>query len=123
MTGKLPEPMLFGDFVALVINRLGLEVLKHTRKTKDKVESIAVCGGAGIFLLPDALKAGADVFLTSDVKYHEFFDAEDRIVLMDAGHFETEQFTSEGIVRKLSAQFPNIAVLLSDTPTNPVIYA
>lgn len=123
MTGKLPDPMLFTDFVTLVKESLGLKVLKHTRKTKDKVENIAVCGGAGIFLLPDALKSGADVFITSDVKYHEFFDVEDRIVLMDAGHYETEQFTSEGIVRKLSAQFPNIAVLLSDTPTNPVIYA
>jgi len=63
------------------------------------------------------------VYLTSDVKYHEFFDAEDSLVLMDAGHYETEQFTSEGIVRKLSAQFPNIAVLLSETKTNPVYYA
>jgi dinuclear metal center YbgI/SA1388 family protein len=123
MLGMLPEEMEFDAFVERVKSRLGLKVLKHTRPLKKTVKKIALCGGAGIFLLPDAKAADADVFLTSDVKYHEFFDAEDRLVLMDAGHFETEQFTSEGIVRKLSAQSPNIAVLLSETKTNPVLYA
>jgi dinuclear metal center YbgI/SA1388 family protein len=123
MVGELPEEMNLGDFVAMVKNRLDLRMLKHTRPTKERVKKIALCGGSGVFLLSDAKAAGADVYLTSDVKYHEFFDAEDRLVLMDAGHYETEQFTSEGIVRKLSAQFPNIAVLLSETKTNPVYYA
>jgi dinuclear metal center YbgI/SA1388 family protein len=123
MVGELPEEMNFGDFVAMVKNSLGLSMLKHTRPMKERVKKIALCGGSGFFLLQDAKAAGADVYLTSDVKYHEFFDAEDSLVLMDAGHYETEQFTSEGIVRKLSAQFPNIAVLLSETKTNPVYYA
>lgn len=123
MIGRLPAATELHEFISLVKKSLGLKVLKYTQPVKEKVQSIAVCGGAGIFLLPDALSAGADVFLTSDVKYHEFFDAEGRIVLMDAGHFETEQFTSEGIVKNLSAQFPNIAVLLSETRTNPVNYA
>jgi dinuclear metal center YbgI/SA1388 family protein len=123
MLGELPEEMNFADFVSMVKNSLGLSMLKHTRPLKERVKKIALCGGSGFFLLPDAKAAGADVYLTADVKYHEFFDAEDRLVLMDAGHYETEQFTSEGIVRKLSAQFPNIAVLLSETKTNPVYYA
>ena len=123
MIGELPEETGFEEFVQKVKSSLGLKMLRHTRPVKDRIKKVALCGGSGFFLLGDARAAGADVFLTSDVKYHEFFDAEDRIVLMDAGHFETEQFTSEGIVRKLSAQFPNIAVLLSETNTNPVIYA
>jgi dinuclear metal center YbgI/SA1388 family protein len=123
MLGELPEELQFGDFVSLVKKNLGLSMLKHTRPLKERVKKIALCGGSGIFLLPDAKACAADVFLTSDVKYHEFFDAEDQLVLMDAGHYETEQYTSEGIVHKLSAQFPNIAVLLSQTRTNPVYYA
>ena len=123
MMGTLPEAVDFSAFVSIVKKSLCLKMLKHTSPVKEKVQTVALCGGSGIFLLPDALAAGADVFLTADVKYHEFFDADGRIVLMDAGHFETEQFTSEGIVRNLSAQFPNIAILLSETKTNPVNYA
>jgi putative NIF3 family GTP cyclohydrolase 1 type 2 len=123
MYGMFPEPLPFGSLVEMVKKQLGLKMLRHTRQLKETVQKIALCGGSGFFLLPDAKASGADVFLTSDVKYHEFFDAEEQLVLMDAGHFETEQFTMEGIVRKLSAQFPNIAVLLSKTKTNPVFYA
>ena len=123
MIGELPNPMDFDEFVVHVKKCLGLTMLKHTQKIKSQVQKIAVCGGAGIFLLADSIAAQADILITSDVKYHEFFDADGRIVLMDAGHFETEQFTSEGIIRKLSAQFPNIAVRLSETRTNPVFYA
>ena len=103
--------------------QLSVSVVKYTKPIKDKVQTIALCGGSGFFLLPDAKAAGADVFVTADVKYHEFFDAEDRIQLMDIGHFESEQFTSSLIIEKLSIQFPNIAVLLSETKTNPVFYA
>jgi dinuclear metal center YbgI/SA1388 family protein len=123
MVGELPEEMPFEDFMAMLKNKLHLKVIRHTRPVKDRVKKIALCGGAGFFLLGDAKAVSADVFLTSDVKYHEFFDADGDLVLMDAGHFETEQFTMEGIVKKLSGQFPNIAVLLSETKTNPVIYA
>jgi dinuclear metal center YbgI/SA1388 family protein len=123
MYGLLPESVPFSTLVEMVKKQLGLKMLRHTRQVKEQVQKIALCGGSGFFLLPDAKAAGADVFLTADVKYHEFFDAEEQLVLMDAGHFETEQFAMEGIVRKLSAQFPNIAVILSETKTNPVIYA
>jgi dinuclear metal center YbgI/SA1388 family protein len=123
MIGQLKEPMELSDFLNAVKTKLGTPVLKHTRPIGRKIRTVAVCGGSGFFLLSDAIRAGADAFLTSDVKYHEFFDAEDKIVLIDAGHYETEQFTSDWIKEKISAQFPNIAVLLSETRTNPVLYA
>jgi putative NIF3 family GTP cyclohydrolase 1 type 2 len=94
-----------------------------TGSEKESMQKIAICGGSGFFLLQDAIAQQADVYITSDIKYHEFFDAEGRLMLMDIGHFESEQFTSELIMEKLSNQFPNIAVLLSKTVTNPVFYA
>jgi putative NIF3 family GTP cyclohydrolase 1 type 2 len=84
---------------------------------------VALCGGSGFFLLGEAIAAGADAYLTSDIKYHEFFDSEGKLMLMDLGHFESEQFTPELIFEELSIHFPNIAVLLSKTRTNPVFYA
>jgi dinuclear metal center YbgI/SA1388 family protein len=123
MIGMLPEPLSQGDWLNHLKMQLSVSVVKYTKPIKDKVQTIALCGGSGFFLLSDAKAAGADVFVTADVKYHEFFDAEDRIQLMDIGHFESEQFTSSLIIEKLSIQFPNIAVLLSETKTNPVFYA
>ena len=123
MIGRLPEPMSLEDWLTHLKSQLSVSVVKYTRPVKDKIQTIALCGGAGFFLLPDAKAADADVLVTADVKYHEFFDAEDRIQLMDIGHFESEQFTSSLIIEKLSIQFPNIAVLLSETKTNPVFYA
>ncbi len=123
MIGKLPQPMSQNDWLAFLKRQLSVSVVKYTRPLTDQIETVAVCGGSGFFLLGDAKAAGADVFVTADVKYHEFFDAEDQIQLMDVGHFESEQFTSSLIIEKLSIQFPNIAVLLSETKTNPVFYA
>jgi dinuclear metal center YbgI/SA1388 family protein len=101
-----------------------LQFLKHTQTTfgaKNKLK-IAVCGGSGIFLLSDAIRQSADVFITSDVKYHEFFDAENKITLIDIGHFESEQYTKELLFEVIQNKFTNIAVLLSKTITNPVNY-
>jgi len=123
MVGDLPEEIAFDDFIQRVKKEFSLSMIKFTRPIKEKVKRIALCGGSGFFLLPDAKASGADVYLTADIKYHEFFDAEDQIVLMDIGHFESEQFTSSLIIEKLSIQFPSIAVLLSEMKTNPVFYA
>ena len=123
MIGRLSDPMTQADWIAHLKVQLGVSVVKYTRPVTDLIQTVAVCGGSGFFLLGDAKAAGADVFVTADVKYHEFFDAEDQIQLMDVGHFESEQFTSSLIIEKLSIQFPNIAVLLSETKTNPVFYA
>lgn len=123
MLGHLAEAMAWFDFVKLIKKQFGLQFVKHTSVHKESVQTIAICGGSGYFLLQDAKAKGADVFITSDIKYHEFFDAEGQIVLMDIGHYESEQFTSQLLLEQLSANFPNIAVLLSKVRTNPVFYA
>ncbi|MEO6851612.1 MAG: Nif3-like dinuclear metal center hexameric protein, partial [Mucilaginibacter sp.] len=83
---------------------------------------VAVCGGAGSFLLKHAVAAGADVFVTADFKYHEFFDAEGKIVIADVGHFESEQFTQQLLYETIQKKFANFAVRLTEINTNPVKY-
>lgn len=123
MMGNRPEPISETDFIREVKNRLGCGSIRHSKLLGKPIQKVAICGGAGSFLIRDAIRAGAQVLVTGDLKYHEYFDAEDQILLVDAGHFETEQFTSHLIQEKLSRDFPNIAVLLSETRTNPVFYA
>jgi putative NIF3 family GTP cyclohydrolase 1 type 2 len=83
---------------------------------------VAVCGGAGSFLLGKAIAAGADVFVTGDIKYHQFFEADGKIVVMDMGHFESEQFTRELFYDLIMKKFPKFAVRLSETEENPIKY-
>ena len=99
-----------------------LSVIKHTPFLNKPVNKIAVCGGAGIFLLKNAIAAGAQVYITSDIKYHEFFDAEAKILLVDIGHYESEQFTIELLIEFLQQKFPNFAVQKTEINTNPVSY-
>lgn len=115
------------DFFKTVLKpNFGLKIIKHTENQEiEEVKSelkIAVCGGSGVFLLKDAIRSGADIFITSDVKYHEFFDTEDKIVIADIGHYESEQFTKEIFYARITKKYTNIAVLLSETNTNPVKY-
>jgi dinuclear metal center YbgI/SA1388 family protein len=98
------------------------KVLRHTELCFDKVSKIAVCGGVGSFLLNDAKKAGAEIFVSSDFKYHEFFDAENQIIIADIGHFESEQYTKDLILEKISKKFTNFASYLSEVDTNPINY-
>jgi dinuclear metal center YbgI/SA1388 family protein len=123
MIGFLSKAISKAQLIELVKEKFNLKMLRFTGTEKESFQKIAICGGSGFFLLQDAIAQQADVYITSDIKYHEFFDAEGRLMLMDIGHFESEQFTSELIMEKLSNQFPNIAVLLSKTVTNPVFYA
>lgn len=125
--GVLKKQISILDFFTTILKpQFGLQIIKHTENTElnqSKSElKIAVCGGSGVFLLSQAIRAGADVFITSDIKYHEFFDAENKIVLADIGHFESEQFTKEIFYAIITKKFTNIAVLLSETNTNPVKY-
>jgi len=122
VTGNLPEPMDEAAFLALLKERFGLPLVRHTPLTGRKVSRVALCGGAGSFLITSALAAGADVYVTADVKYHEFFDANGRMVIADIGHFESEQFTVELLHDVLRQKFPTFAVLKSATKTNPVNY-
>lgn len=122
MAGILDEPMEEVDFLNRVKQHLHSACLKHTRLLGRKITKVAVCGGSGRFLLPDAIAAGADAFVTADVKYHEFFDADGKILLIDAGHYETEQYTPNLLLGQLLENFPTFAFLLSKTVTNPVNY-
>jgi putative NIF3 family GTP cyclohydrolase 1 type 2 len=98
------------------------QCIKYTALSATHVHKIALCGGSGSFLLKEAISSKADIFITSDYKYHQYFDAENKIIIADIGHFETEQYTPEIFKEILREKFPNFTVLLSNTLTNPVNY-
>jgi len=120
--GKLNEPMDEMDFLRLLKERFALKVIKHTLLMNKPVQRVAVCGGAGSFLISSALAAGADFYITADIKYHEFFDANNRMVVADIGHYESEQFTINLLQEFLEQKFPTFAVLKTEVNTNPVRY-
>lgn len=122
LIGELPEPVTEEGFLHILKNAFELSIVRHTPLLGKKIQKVALCGGAGSFLTGRALAAGADVYVTADVKYHEFFDANDRLVIADIGHWENEQYTSELLVELLQAKFPTFAVLKSAINTNPVRY-
>ena len=122
LIGDLPSPMEEKAFLQQLTTTFSLQVIRHTPLLRKQVSRVAVCGGAGSFLLENALAAGADFFITADLKYHEFFDANGRMVVADIGHWESEQFTPELLVDVLQSKFPTFAVLKSGIDTNPVQY-
>lgn len=122
LIGELASPQEEIDFMYLIKDRMKAEVVRHTVFTGKKVRKVAVCGGSGSFLLKSAIAAGADIFVTADFKYHEFFDAEGKLVIADIGHFETEQFTQDLLAEIISKKFPNFAIRLTKINTNPVKY-
>ena len=98
------------------------DCVRYTSLVKDKISTVAVCGGSGSFLLKDAIVSNADIFITADFKYHEFFDAENHIFIADIGHYESEQFTKDLIYDLLTENFTKFAVQLSKVNTNPIKY-
>ena len=122
MVGKLENPMEPLEFLKGLKVSMALEMIRHTRITGPAIQNVAVCGGSGSFLLKRAIQAGADVFITADFKYHEFFDAEDRIIIADIGHYESEVFTKELLMDVLIKKFPSFAINFSKTITNPISY-
>jgi dinuclear metal center YbgI/SA1388 family protein len=114
----IPENQLLNDLKRL----FNLKVVRHSRLSGKPVSRVAMCGGAGSFLIPNALEARAEFFITSDVKYHDFFGMEGKMVIADIGHFESEQFTVDLLHDIILEKFPNFAVLKSGTVTNPVNY-
>lgn len=122
MIGDLPAIENEEDFLLRILGLFNCKVIKHSTLLGKPVRKVAVCGGAGSFLLPRAIVEGADIFITGDFKYHEFFDAEKRIVIADIGHYESEQFTKEVFHELLIKKFPNFALHLSEIKTNPVSY-
>jgi dinuclear metal center YbgI/SA1388 family protein len=122
MVGTLPEPMEEEAFLMILKEKMKTDCIRHTALRGKKIEKVAVCGGSGSFLLNEAIGAGADIFITGDFKYHQFFDADGKIVIADIGHYESEQFTVEIFETILNKKFPNFAILLSNLSTNPVKY-
>ena len=110
------------SFLGFVKETFNCGVIRHTDLRGKKVKRIAFCGGAGSFLLNEAKRKGADVFISSDFKYHEFFNAENEVIIADIGHFESEQFTSQRIASILTKKFPKFALHLTEVNTNPINY-
>lgn len=122
MIGELEQPLPVAEFLALVKQQMKTDCIRHTEPHVSHISRVAVCGGAGSFLLPDAIRQQADIFITGDFKYHQFFDAENRILIADIGHYESEQFTIEIFSEILKKKFPNFALLFTKLNTNPVNY-
>ena len=122
MIGTLPKAMKEKDFLTLLKKNMKASVVRHSPLLGKKIERVAVCGGSGSFLLPDAIRKRADVLVTADFKYHQFFDADNKIVIADIGHYESEQFTPEIIYGLLKEKFHTFALQFSKANTNPVNY-
>jgi dinuclear metal center YbgI/SA1388 family protein len=120
--GELPTAIEETDLLEKLSLIFKIPFIKHTALLGRAIKTVALCGGAGSFLTPSAVGAGADIYITSDIKYHEFFDAEGRMVLADIGHYESEQFTIDLLFDILKQNFPNFAVLKTGVNTNPVHY-
>jgi len=122
MIGTLAQPMSDKTFLAHLKESMALNCIRYTQAPARDIKKVAVCGGAGSFLLPYAIRQQADAFVTADYKYHEFFDAEEKLMIADIGHYESEVYTKELIMELLSRKFVNFAVHLAKTNTNPIFY-
>jgi len=122
MVGNIEEPVASVDFLRQVKEVFGAGVVRYTALSRQVIKRVAFCGGSGASLIGKAIGSGADIFITSDIKYHQFFDADGRIIIADIGHFESEQFTIELFYEYLLKKFPTFAVLKSRVNTNPINY-
>lgn len=122
LIGNLPEPLDYDAFLAMVKKTLGVQSLRYSAPIKNYVHKIAVCGGSGSFLIPACLAAGVDAFITADIKYHQFIEATGRLLLVDAGHYETEVGAKEIFYELLTKKFPNFAIHFSKRDFNPINY-
>ena len=120
--GQVEKPMSSEEFLSHLKKHLDLGQIRHTAPLKKKIQTVAVCGGAGSFLLGEAKKQKADAYVSADFKYHEFFDAENSCLICDIGHYESEVMIKDAILDYLSNIFSTFAVLKSDICTNPVLY-
>ncbi|WP_452228586.1 Nif3-like dinuclear metal center hexameric protein [Lacinutrix sp. MEBiC02404] len=122
MVGELENAMTEADFLKYLKTKMQATCIRHSNLLNKPIKKVAVLGGSGSFAIPAAKASGADVLVTSDLKYHDFFSAESSIVLADIGHYESEQYTKNGLVAHLTKKITNFAVVLSKTNTNPVQY-
>ena len=122
MIGELKKPMSETEFLAFVKDKMQCGGIRHSALLGKSVQKVALLGGSGSFAIKNAIQANADVFLTADLKYHNFYEAENQLVLADIGHFESERFTKNYIVDFLKKKIPNFAIIFSEENTNPVKY-
>lgn len=122
VVGTVPHAIEELEFLQSLKSKMKVNVVKHTHLLGNKISKVAVCGGVGGFLLKDAIRSGADIFITSDYKYHEFFDANGKIVIVDIGHYESEQFTINLLQELISRNFSTFAAHCTKINTNPVNY-
>ncbi len=122
MIGSLKKSVDELTFLNHVKQTMHAEGIRHSKLIEKPVQKVAVLGGSGAFAIAAAKAAGADVFITADVKYHQFYEAEDQMVIADIGHFETEQFTKNLLVDYLTKKIPNFAIRLAESKTNPIKY-
>ena len=122
LVGELVTPMNEIKFLDFLKERMELKVIKHTAQLGGEVSKVALCGGSGSFLLDKAIRESADVFISADFKYHQYFDADGKIMIIDIGHYESEKYTSELLLELINRNFTNFAAQISKTATNPVFY-
>lgn len=122
MKGELENEISEEDFLKMVKDKMQTKLIRHTGFLNRKIKKVSVCGGSGRFLLEAAKAAGADVLITSDFKYHDFFDADGKILVLDIGHFESEQFTMSLLSDWITKKFNTFAVRITEINTNPVNY-
>jgi dinuclear metal center YbgI/SA1388 family protein len=120
--GEFDQPLSEIDFLNHVSSVFNAGCLRYSKLTGRPVKTVALCGGAGASLIGNAIASGADAYVTGDIKYHNFFDADNKILLVDAGHFESEKFTTEILYDLIVKKFPKFAVRFSETNTNPINY-
>ena len=122
MIGEFEDEKSETEFLSLVAETIGSPCLRHSALTGRMVQKVALCGGSGSPFMGDALRQKADAYLTADIKYHDFFVPEGRLLMVDGGHFETEQFTKELICELIQKKFPTFAAEIAETRTNAVHY-
>lgn len=122
MIGELETEQDEITFLSQLKTTFKCGVIRHTQLLGRKIKKVAVCGGSGSFLLSKAIQQKADIFITGDFKYHEFFDAENKLIIADIGHFESEQFTTNLLAERLKENFTNFAIHLTEHNTNPINY-
>ncbi|MEO9569591.1 MAG: Nif3-like dinuclear metal center hexameric protein, partial [Polaribacter sp.] len=122
MIGELSSEMDEKEFLLYLKKTMKTDCVRHSNLINKKIKKVAVLGGSGSFAISNAKRAGADAYVSADFKYHEFFKAENSILLADIGHYESEQFTKNLLVDYLTKKFSNFAVILSEKSTNPIYY-
>lgn len=120
--GELKNPQKENNFLHFVAKKMNAKGIRHSKLLGKPIKKVAVLGGSGSFAIKNAIAAKADIYITADVKYHEFYKAENKIVIADIGHYESEQYTKNLLVELLTKKFPNFAIILSEKNTNPIYY-